>query len=59
MLHATSLFKLVLTAAFLSIEALGTSLARAVQSAVSAMRRCFCNLVTARATSLKCENKQL
>ena len=55
-LHATSLFKLVTTAAFLSIEALGTNLASAVQSAMSTIGRFFCNLVTARATSLKCEN---
>ena len=54
-LHVNSLFKLVPTAAFFSIEAL----ARAVQSAMSTRRRCFCNLVIARATSLKCKNKQL
>ena len=45
--------------ASLSIEALGTSLARAVLSVVTTMRRCFCHLVIARATSLKSENKQL
>ena len=58
-LHATFLFKLVPTAVFLSIEAVGTSLPSAVQSAISTMRQCFCNLVIARATSLKCENKKL
>ena len=36
-----------------------TSLTRAVPSAMPNMPRCFCNLITARATSLTWENKQL
>ena len=58
-MHATSLFKIVPTAAFLSIEALGTSLASVVQSIMSTMDRYFCNLVIARVTSIKCENKKI
>ena len=46
-------------AAFLSIEMLGMSLVRAAQSVTTTMRQCFCNLITARETSLKYENKQL
>ena len=45
-------------AAFFRIELLGMSFAYAIQSAMSTMS-CFCNLVIARETSLKCENKQL
>ena len=37
-LHATSLFKPVATAAFLSLETLGATFARAVQSAMPTMR---------------------
>ena len=36
-----------------------TSLVCAVQSAILNIHQCFCNLVTAGAKSLKCENKQL
>ena len=54
-LYVTSLFKFVPTAVTLSIEALGTSLASAVQSVISTMRRWLCNLVIARTASLKCE----
>ena len=51
--------KLSLLLLFSVLEYWGrVSFARAVQSAMLNMRRCFCNLVTARATSLRCENKQ-
>ena len=37
----------------------GNEFRPSIQSAMSTMSWCFCNLVIARETSLKCENKQL